>query len=444
MGPGVKHSVNVCIAGMLVLSLLPSNEEVTGKRYPLNIKYTYMFLSSKSNRSDKMRIDTSNPWRFNFIDTAALIELWGYKSEEHKVTTEDGYIISLYRILPKQEGSPPVLVMHGFLACSETFLVRGKPDLAIMLSEAGYDVWLSNFRGNYNGKGHINMTAEDENFWKFSFHEMGLYDLPAFVDFILHRTGFMKMTLLGHSFSNAITMIMTSLRPEYNEKINLLVGMAPFVFASHLRQGPLLEFLIKSVSRYCNKVRKFELLERRPINPIVRICDSIPFGCVLTYLFILGINKPNYDQNLVPSITGYFPSGTSLYTMAHLIDLYRQRRFCQFDYGRDQNLLRYNSEEPPDYDLSRVTIPILLYSGGADFFTDSRDVTRLEMSLPNLIGSHVLTTYNHFDFVISSDTKEVFYDDMMEVVAKYQKVPPPADSITRRPPRTVTSGRARG
>jgi hypothetical protein len=36
-----------------------------------------------------------------------------------------------------------------------------------MLSEAGYDVWLSNFRGNYNGKGHINMTAEDENFWKF-------------------------------------------------------------------------------------------------------------------------------------------------------------------------------------------------------------------------------------------------------------------------------------
>lgn len=77
---------------------------------------------------------------------------------------------------------------------------------------------------------------------------MGLYDLPAFVDFILHRTGFMKMTLLGHSFSNAITMIMTSLRPEYNEKINLFVGMAPFVFASHLRQGPLLEFLIKSVS----------------------------------------------------------------------------------------------------------------------------------------------------------------------------------------------------
>jgi hypothetical protein len=53
-----------------------------------------------------------------------------------------------------------------------------------LLSDAGYDVWLGNFRGNRYSRGHLNATSnmnpdKDEHFWKFSIHELGKYDLPA-------------------------------------------------------------------------------------------------------------------------------------------------------------------------------------------------------------------------------------------------------------------------
>uniref|UniRef100_A0A8D8ZV49 Lipase 1 n=2 Tax=Cacopsylla melanoneura TaxID=428564 RepID=A0A8D8ZV49_9HEMI len=224
----------------LVMFLL---EFVSSAQYPLINKNNYMYLAPEGNSN---KVDISNPWRFNFIDTTGLIKHWGYEGEEHSVTTEDGYIISIYHIVPKQNNSPPVLIMHGLLANSESFLARGEKDLPILLTEAGYDVWVGNFRGNNNGKRHVNMTSDNEDFWKFSFHELGIYDLPAFVDYILDRSSFSKMTIIAHSLANAATLVMTSTKPEYNDKINLFVGLAPYVFAVNFPPGPLAEPLLRS------------------------------------------------------------------------------------------------------------------------------------------------------------------------------------------------------
>ena len=39
--------------------------------------------------------------------------------------------------------------------------------IGYLLSDAGYDVWLGNYRGNTYSKSHCNLTADDEAFWKF-------------------------------------------------------------------------------------------------------------------------------------------------------------------------------------------------------------------------------------------------------------------------------------
>ena len=38
-------------------------------------------------------------------------------------------------------------------------------DLAFLLADAGYDVWMGNFRGNTYSKDHIDPTISKEDYW---------------------------------------------------------------------------------------------------------------------------------------------------------------------------------------------------------------------------------------------------------------------------------------
>ena len=73
----------------------------------------------------------------------------GYPVEIHDVVTEDGYILTLHRIPASNQTSPPVVFLqHGLMSSSADWVISG-PDhaLAYQLSQAGYDVWMGNFRG---------------------------------------------------------------------------------------------------------------------------------------------------------------------------------------------------------------------------------------------------------------------------------------------------------
>ena len=44
-----------------------------------------------------------------------------------------------------------------------------------ILADAGYDVWLGNFRGNIYSRGHVHKTKNprDQPFWNFTVDELG-------------------------------------------------------------------------------------------------------------------------------------------------------------------------------------------------------------------------------------------------------------------------------
>lgn len=76
-----------------------------------------------------------------------------------------------------------VLLQHGILDSSDTW-VNNSPDKApaFILADAGYDIWLSNSRGNYYSRHHkIYDPDKDREFWDFSYTEMGMYDLPVVI-----------------------------------------------------------------------------------------------------------------------------------------------------------------------------------------------------------------------------------------------------------------------
>ena len=124
------------------------------------------------------------------------------------------------------------------MSSSETFVENGKYSLAIKLLEAGYDVWLGNNRGNIYSRKHIYLDpSRDANqFFDFSFYEMGAIDLPAMIDSVLEVTGFPTLTYIAHSQGTAqMFSALAENKDDLRHKINLFVAMAPVVRLDHSR-----------------------------------------------------------------------------------------------------------------------------------------------------------------------------------------------------------------
>lgn len=77
-------------------------------------------------------------------------------------------------------------MQHG-LWCDSMFYLANDADKApaFILVEQGYDVWLGNNRGNRYARGHTSLNVQEQAFWEFNFADMGMYDSPAFIDFVL-------------------------------------------------------------------------------------------------------------------------------------------------------------------------------------------------------------------------------------------------------------------
>jgi lysosomal acid lipase/cholesteryl ester hydrolase len=76
--------------------------------------------------------------------------------------------------------------------------------LPYMLVDLGFDVWLGNNRGINEYSEHISYapTASNDAYWNFSFSSLGLYDLPAQIDFILQETREAKLSYIGYGRGN--------------------------------------------------------------------------------------------------------------------------------------------------------------------------------------------------------------------------------------------------
>ena len=57
--------------------------------------------------------------------------------------------------------------------------------VAFIFADAGFDVWMGNFRGNTYSGYKINSKLSKNRFWDFSWDEMALEDLPAMIDYAL-------------------------------------------------------------------------------------------------------------------------------------------------------------------------------------------------------------------------------------------------------------------
>lgn len=73
------------------------------------------------------------------------------------------------------------------------------------------------------------------NFYSYSLNEIGKYDLPAAIDYILFNTKVQQLHYVGYSMGTCVFYIMASERPEYQPKIRSQVSLAPVAYLYNTR-----------------------------------------------------------------------------------------------------------------------------------------------------------------------------------------------------------------
>ncbi|XP_072851381.1 lipase member M [Pogona vitticeps] len=360
------------------------------------------------------------------MNVSQVICYRGYPSEEYEVLTEDGYYLTINRIpggrknLAVRGPKPVVLLQHGLFG-EASFWVENMANnsLGFILADTGYDVWLGNNRGTSWSRRHQNLSADQEDYWDFSFHEMAMYDLPAMINFILKRTGQEQLYYIGYSQGCAIGFIAFSAMPELSRKIKMFFALAPVITITHTT-SPVTKLLthfdypVKASFAY----REFPL-SRKPVKDLASKLCSKRFMQQLCGFYIFssgGFNATNLNMSRVDVYAARFPDGTSIKNLLH----WKQTKsglFRYFDYG-SENAVKYNQSHIPSYKVEEMVVPTAVWSGGNDLIADPEDMKSLLPRVTNLVYHQNLSEWNHWDFIWGLNAPKRMYCKIIEFMSK--------------------------
>eukprot|EP01105_Mastigella_eilhardi_P014564 TRINITY_DN3313_c0_g1_i4.p1 TRINITY_DN3313_c0_g1~~TRINITY_DN3313_c0_g1_i4.p1 ORF type:complete len:423 (+),score=103.94 TRINITY_DN3313_c0_g1_i4:73-1341(+) len=327
----------------------------------------------------------------------------GYPAEVHRrVPTDDGYFLTALRLA--NPGKPVVLFTHGLMTNGAAW-VSNLPhnDLAFMLYDAGFDVWVAHFRGTKDSLAHRYLSVHSQQYWDFSVTEYALYDLPAMLDLITANAGQRSVILVGHSEGASSALAMLSLLPRYADTVSLLVALAPSAYLQHSTQ-PVISFASKfHIVDTMKLLHITHFTGFEPIGSFVQgsVCHLMPRFCSVTMNAIAGWDLPNMNYTRT-EVFVQAADTASTHHLAHLVQLYNTNRFGMFDYGPKINLRVYLSADAPLFPIGNVTTPVALFYGGKDCLVSKIDIEQnlLRVLRPaTIVHRKFIPTWNHLDFV---------------------------------------------
>ena len=95
------------------------------------------------------------------------------------------------------------------------------------------------------------------------------------------------------------------------------------------------------------------------------ICSSVIF-------LLCGYDPPQLNTTLLDAIVHHTPAGASVDTVAQYGQMINSGNLKGFDYrDKKKNQEVYGQEEPPVYDVKKVTAPVVAYWGDNDWLAQS-------------------------------------------------------------------------
>ncbi|XP_054167643.1 lysosomal acid lipase/cholesteryl ester hydrolase-like [Oppia nitens] len=390
-------------------------------------------------------------------NTVEVIESRGFKCQTHYVESGDGYIIAVHRVVNPyvkdrdRTQLKPVLLQHGFQSSSKGWVITsdGQLDpsdgiyrepgvtdadggdgdgqqvantLPFLLATRGYDVWLSNMRGNVYALNHTVLSSDDTEFWKFSIDEMIEYDLTAIISHILKSTEKKTLGYIGHSKGTIMMFGLLASKLEYNQLVKPFIALSPVSFLGH-STTPLLfmthfEPLYRSYPTsllHLGKLQQFyaQLCENWYMQ---RVCHKI-------FYLIFGFGEQHFDYSRIGPYLSTVPNGAGTWSGTHLLQKFITKRPTKFNFGEPGNRVRYGQPVPPEYNLSSITSPnIALIYAASDWLNDPKDIAILKQTLKvKLLDDYLVPdpTWNHMELMWARDVGKLVNKKILELLDKY-------------------------
>ncbi|XP_054838912.1 lipase member M-like isoform X2 [Eublepharis macularius] len=357
-----------------------------------------------------------------------VIQYWRYPSEEYEVLTKDGYYLQINRIphgihsLEKKGTKPPVLLVHGLPGEGRMWIANlPNNSLGFFLADAGYDVWILNTRGSSWSRRHQNLSIYQEEFWDFSFHEIGVYDIPAAINFILQKTEREGLYYIGHSQGGTVGFIAFSTMPELAQKAKLFIALNPgYTIVNGRGLSYLLIILPDSFRRIIWGNKEYGLFNNQMKVIVAKLCSYAVIDrlCLQYFFLCFGFNKKNMNASRADVYIGIYPDFTSVKTMTHWEQVSKSNEFRYFDYGNENKAI-YNTTTPPFYKIEDMIVPTAVWSAGKDILVTTTDIELLLPRIRNLVFYKNIPDWQHVDSIWGIDAPMRLYPDMLYLMQEY-------------------------
>ncbi|XP_072399743.1 lipase 3-like [Diabrotica undecimpunctata] len=365
---------------------------------------------------------------------------FGYPIDSHQIETEDNYILTAFRIPhgrnTTSSNNLPILLNHGMMGSADNYIWLGpQRSLAYILADKGYDVWLMNCRGTAYSRKHKILNSNQKKFWDFSFHEIGMYDIPAVIDYILNATHQTSLYYVGHSQGCTTLFVMGSERPEYNNKIKLAIALAPAAVYKNFKQPWILWLLhnipLKQLEALADSIQLYQIpppyFSDKDIRELATmLCVENKFlqkSCRAYFEIMADMNIDNIDQVDVPSILSTLIETVSLKQLLHYGQLILSGNFQMYDYGPKINQQKYNSTSPPIYHFKNIKYATALFSGKDDKLVTPEDTRLLAKQLPNVVyySTVPLRGFSHADFILNKNIEYSLFKPILKLLERFKK-----------------------
>lgn len=253
------------------------------------------------------------------------------------------------------------------------------------------------------------------DYWEFDFEEMGTYDVPAFVDFILSQTKDTNVldgklaAYIGHSEGTTQFFIGASMKPDfYTQKVNTFVALAPIVRLDHSSSAIMVWAAQSAVYKLFEPAVKlthmYDLIDLDPTAAWLSsgFCRMLPHFCSLMNDGFWDFHDDIDNSARWADKVAHSPAGSGWRNLAHYALIIREKAFVRWDAGKKENMKRYGQATPPEYDLSKVNVKMIFAHGDVDALSNPTDVKWLMDKSQSKLNTDLLVFQKQYHFAHSS------------------------------------------
>jgi len=341
------------------------------------------------------------------------IERFGHKLEENEVTTEDGYIINLWHLIPNFPVNPDkvIFLQPGFASSGLCYFELQKKSLPYLLQEKGYDVWIGNNRGSKFSAKHITKNAKKLNgdFWEFSLDDFVKYDITSEICYIKNRTGTKKVDFIGYSEGSTLFLMLYMDNPNFVESsINKFVSIGTVLNLSNVTL---------SISETIDKLYDY-LKISEPFTKAFQVSDSVRTTIIKSIKVspeyfkkkfqAEGIITNRTNTEVIAHFFSHYPTDTSIYHLYHWELIQEEKKLVYYNphSGGNDEIREYNLNVIKNWKI-RAFITRSKY----DRFSPYYEVTKFYDIIQNksYITLFDAEGFAHLDYTLAKSAYEDFY-----------------------------------